>query len=249
MKNNKYKIIIDDEAIITYDNVILENDLLYKKNIDKSLYDKVVLDTSYYDIYNKTVKYILKRRRSEKEILDYLNKFDIEKTKINSIIKKLKDIRLINDAEFCKAYINDKLYLSKVGINKIKNDLLEHNIPIDTINSSLESIDKKVFNDRLENMIIKKIRTNNKYSNYYLKQKILNDMINLGYDKEEVSNILESNIKDDNEILEKEFNKIYSNLSKRYDGYDLKNRVKQKLISKGFKIEEVNLLLQKNTED
>ena len=35
LKNNKYKIIIDDEKIITFDNVILDNNLLYKKVIDK----------------------------------------------------------------------------------------------------------------------------------------------------------------------------------------------------------------------
>ena len=38
--NNKYKIIIDDETFITYDDVILENNLLYKKNIDNDLYNE-----------------------------------------------------------------------------------------------------------------------------------------------------------------------------------------------------------------
>ena len=46
---------IDGESVITYDNVILENELLYKKSIDNNLYKKILLDTSYYDIYNKTV--------------------------------------------------------------------------------------------------------------------------------------------------------------------------------------------------
>lgn len=244
MSGNKYKIFFDDSELITYDNVILENDLLYKKNIDTILYNKIVLDTNYYDVYNKTVKYILKRRRSEKDVVNYLNKLCIEDYKINSIITKLKEINLINDLEFCKAYINDKVHLSGEGINKIKNDLLKEDISIDIINEEIKNIDKSCITEKLEKIILKKIKTNNKYSNNYLKKKILNDMINLGYAKEDILLILQNNLKDDNEILKREFNKIYDKLSKKYSGIELNNRVKQKLILKGFQVEDINQLLQ-----
>ncbi|MBQ2947317.1 MAG: RecX family transcriptional regulator [Bacilli bacterium] len=249
MKDNKYKIIIDDENIITYDNVILDNELLYKKSIDNNLYKKILLDTSYYDIYNKTVKYILKRRRSEKEIRNYLSKFDINNKNIESIISKLKDIRLINDREYCKAYINDKLYLSKEGINKIKEDLINENISIEEIEEELSNIDKFLFNQRLEKLIIKKINSNKKYSNSYLKQKIMSDMIGLGYDKDIILNILESNLSSDNKILENELNKAYDKLKNKYNGYELENKLKQRLVQKGFSVGQINTLLQKKTEE
>lgn len=244
MKNNKYKIYINNEIIITYDNVILENNLLYKKNIDAKLYNKILNDTTYFDIYNKTVKYILKKRRSEKEIILYLNKFEINDIDKNKIINKLKEIKLIDDIGYCRAYINDKLYLSKEGINKIKNHLLNENIPIEIIDNELKKIDIDIFDNRLEKLIIKKIRSNKKYSNNILKQKILNEMINLGYDKNKILDILESNIDSDSEALKKEFNKIYNKLKNKYNSYELENKVKQKLIQKGFKMEEINKLLQ-----
>lgn len=249
MKDNKYKIIVDGESIVTYDNVILENDLLYKKSIDNNLYKKILLDTSYYDIYNKTVKYILKRRRSEKEIRKYLNKFDISNNDIERIINKLKDVRLINDREYCKAYINDKLYLSKEGINKIKEDLIGEDISIDVIEEELKNIDESLFNERLEKLIIKKINSNKKYSNSYLKQKIMSEMIGLGYNKDIILNILENNLKSDNGILEHEFNKVYDKLKSKYNGYELENKVKQKLMQKGFSVGEINILLQEKTEE
>ena len=249
MKDNKYKIIVDGESIVTYDNVILENDLLYKKSIDNNLYKKILIDTSYYDIYNKTVKYILKRRRSEKEIRKYLNKFDISNNDIERIINKLKDVRLINDREYTKAYINDKLYLSKEGINKIKEDLIGEDISIDVIEEELKNIDESLFNERLEKLIIKKINSNKKYSNSYLKQKILSDMIGLGYNKDIILNILENNLKSDNNILENEFNKVYDKLKSKYSGYELENKVKQKLIQKGFCVGDINILLQEKTEE
>lgn len=238
LRNNKYKIIFDDHEITTYDNVILENNLLYKKNISKDIYDKIIRDTNYYDIYNKCVKSILKRRKSEKEIIDYLDKFEIDNK--DKIISKLKNINLINDKEYIKAYINDKIYLSKNGINKIKKDLINLGIDIKLIEEELNNIDKDMFYEKLEKIIIKKINNNTKYSEYQLKQKILNDMINLGYDREDILSIIDNNIKPNNDIFEKEFNKIYNKLKLKYDGYELKQKIKQKMITKGFNIDLIN---------
>ena len=249
MKNNKYKIIINGDSIITYDNVILENDLLYKKSIDKNLYIRIIEDTKYYHAYNRVVNYILKRRRSEKEVIIYLNKLEIDDSKINNIIKKLKQINFINDTEYAKAYINDKIYLGKMGINKIKKDLLNQNISLNVIDNLLNNIDNDIIKSKLESIIIKKIKLNSKYSNSYLKQKILNEMIDMGYNRDDILNILEENVVEDKEILNKEFNKVYNNLSKKHSGYNLENKVKQKLISKGFKIDEINQLLQEKTEN
>jgi len=244
MKDNKYKIYIDGESIITYDNVILENDLLYRKTIDKKLYDKIYIDTNYYDIYNKTAKYILKKIRSEKEVLSFLKRFDISNNDISKIINKLKDINLINDKEYCRAFINDKIYLSKNGINKIKNDLMEQNISIDIIEHELSNIDKSVVDDRLEKLIVKKINSNHKYSNSYLKHKILNDMVSLGYSKENIIEIIDKNLVSDDEIVRKEFDKVYVNLNRKYSGAELNLKLKQRLISKGFKIDVINELIQ-----
>lgn len=248
MKDNKYKIYIDGEAILTFDNVLLENDLLYKKDIDFSLYNKIIKDTLYYDVYNKTVKYILKKRRSEKEIIDYLEKFDLTENDKNKLIAKLKAMNFINDKEFCRAFVNDKIYLSKNGINKIRIELLEHNIPITMIDEELNKIDNEVINDRLEKLILKKINSNNKFSNYHLKQKILNDMIMLGYSKNSVIEIIDKNLKDDREIALKEFDKMYNKLSKKYSGSELIAKFKQKLLAKGFLNEDINLYIKKKED-
>ena len=248
MKDNKYKIYIDGESFLTYDNVILDNDLLYKKDIDVKIYNKLISDTKYYDVYNKTVKYILKKKRSEKEIGEYLTKLEVGEKDRDKIINKLRDIRLINDIEYCKSYINDKVYLSKNGINKIKIDLLEQNIPIEIIEEELNKIDKEIINGRLERLIIKKINSNKKYSNSHLKQKILIEMINLGYEKQSILNIIDNNLENENQIIKREFDKLYLRLKVKYEGFELENKLKQKLLSKGFNLEDVNKLLQEKKE-
>ena len=243
LKNSKYKIIVEDEEIVTYDNVILDNNLLYKKTIDNNLYNKIKRDTIYYEVYNDTIKYILKKKRSKKEIVEFLEKKQFDKKDI--IIKKLEDLKLINDVEYCASYINDKIYLSKNGINKIRIDLLNQNIPIDIIDNELSKVDCDILNQRLEKMIIKKIRYNRKYSNYQLSQKIINEMVNLGYNKEQVIYILNQNLITNDSIINNEFNKIYNKLKNKFNGVELNNKIKQKMLSKGFELEKINELIKK----
>lgn len=249
LKNNKYKIIIDGESIITFDDVILNNNLLYKKQIDNELYDLIIKDTTYYEVYNKVIKYILKKRRSEKEISDYLISQNLNKSDLDKTILKLKRNNLINDTEYCKAFINDNLYLGNKGINKIKQQLLNQGISNEIIENELNNIDNQLLFNKLEKLVKKKISLNKKYSNNFLKQKILKELLELGYDKNDITYIIENNLSSDYSILQREFEKNYNKLKKIYKGYDLIKNIKCKMIGRGFGINQVEQLLKEKTEE
>ena len=244
LKDNKYKILIDSEPIITYDNVIIDNELLYKKSIDNKLYKKILQDTLFYESYNKAVKYIMKKLRSEKELRLYLLKSELNESDINKIIAKLKSINLINDEAYAKAYINDQIYLSKNGIYKIRDYLLNQNISSELIDNELSKIDTQVMDERLEKIILKRINSNKKYSNNELRNRVLREVITLGYNREKAIDIIEKNMIYDSSIIEKEYNKLYKKLSNKYSEYELNNKIRQKLYAKGFSVEEINNLLQ-----
>ena len=54
-RGSKYKIILNDgNEITTSGEVILKNNLLYNKEIDEKLLEKINNDTVYYQAYNKT---------------------------------------------------------------------------------------------------------------------------------------------------------------------------------------------------
>ena len=235
LKSGKYKLYLDNnDVIITFDEIILKYNLLFSKEIDEELISKIINENNYYELLNSCIKNISKRLRSEKEIKNYLEQKTNDIHLIEHIISELKEKKYINDLLFAKAYLNDKLTLTNTGINKIKNELYNLGIDEEVINNVIEN--NKIKNDskKLENMIKKKIKLNHKYSNNYLKQKILNDMINLGYDKEEIINIIENNITDDKNIYEKEYKKIYDKLKKKFKGNELEYQIKQRLYQKGF---------------
>lgn len=238
LKNGKYKIKLDTFEFITYDDIIINHGLLYKKDVDNELFNKLSLETSYYDVYNKSVKYCMKRIRSENEVRKYLDKLEVSKEDLEKIIDKLKGINLINDRIYVRSYINDKIYLSKDSINKIKNDLNEQSIDKNIIAKEISELEYDDL-EKLEKLVIKRINTNHRYSNYMLKNKVVSEMKNLGYNYDDIISIFDKNINDNYDILVKEYNKLYNKYSKKYQGNELEYFIKNKLYAKGFNYDDI----------
>lgn len=240
-KSGKYLLEFDDNTKLQlYEDVILNNGLLFKKNIDSDLYNKLNLENNYYEVYNKVLKYISTKMRSEVEINKYLDKLNcLEK---NKIIEKLKNINLINDDLYLKAYISDKMTLSLIGPNKIRKELLEHNISLDKINNELEKYEQ-TYPERINKIISKKIKTNNK-SIYMFKQKMINELIEVGYDKEEIINELEKYNVDETKNIKKDYEILLRKLSKKYKNEELKQQLKNKLYSKGYNYDNIKEIVK-----
>lgn len=240
-KNGKYKITFESgELLNTYDDVILNNGLLFHKDVDSLLFNKLNEETKYYDVYNKTIKYIEKKLRSKKEVEIFLDKNQIEINDKKKIIDKLESINLINDKLFANAYFQDRINLSSDGPYKIINELKKNNISDDIILSVEEKIDNADIYEKLSKLVLKKIRSNRNKSNYMLKQKIIIDMINLGYEKSMIIDIINENIDNNNSVIQNEYKKLFNKLSKKYDDEELNRMIKNKLIQKGFSLEEIN---------
>ena len=238
-KTNKYKVeFSDDQKITTYDDVIINNGLLKEKTLSSDDISKIFEDTEYYDVYYKLVKYLTKKMRSEKEVKEYLEKFELKESDNDKIIYNLKKIKLINDTNFAKAYTNDKFNLSSYGPNKIKKDLESHNINNDLVCDTISNICEGEICDKVTKLIKKKINSNKKDSSYFLKQKVLTDLINKGYDKDLISSIYETLEKGDKDIILKNIHKL-----KQKNPQIDRREIFDKLYKKGFKTSDLNDVL------
>ena len=243
----KYKIILDNnEVITTSDHVIINHNLLYDKKINQKELNKIKEDTKYYENYNKVLKMINRKIRSEHEIRKTLNKNEVSQTDTDKIVNTLKEIGLINDEVFAESYTNDKINLTLEGPYKIRKELEDHGIDSTYIEKALSNFTQDLIDSKLDKIISKKIKSNTKDTTYIFKQKTSLYLSNLGYSREDIANQLE-NIKLDNSKLEKEMEKIYNKLKTKYEGYALYSKLKQKLYSKGFTSEEINNFIEKNS--
>lgn len=240
-KNNKYKIILEDNNIIeTYDEIIIKENILYKKEMTDELKSKIEKENKYYEIYNNILKYIKTKLRSEYEIREYIKKNEIDNNREEELIRKLKASKIIDDKTYTYAYIHDRVKFSNDGPYKIKKELLKNKIEENIIEEELNKIEKEEIYEKLKKQILKKLSANTKYSNNMIKQKLINYFITQGYEKEMIIEILENNLVSNTNILKKEYDKLYNKYKNKYEEYELKKVIKQKLYQKGFSIDEIN---------
>ena len=189
INNGQYKIYLSDGTILKINSdVIINNNLLYKKEIDNTLLNKILKENDNANIYNKCVKYISVRLRSKKEIIDYLKKLNIDNTA--DIVDKLTKNNLINDEVFTKAFIKDKINFTSYGPYRIRQELNKYNIDNEIIDKYINDIDEEILIGKIDKQINKMIKSNRKYSGNILKSKIYNNLYNNGFDKDMIINVL-----------------------------------------------------------
>lgn len=175
---NKYRIYLNNGEIIdTYDTIILSNELLIKKEITQELYKKIITQTTQEEHYLSCQKYIEYRLRSTKEIKDYLKKKQV--SNIEPIITKLIKNNYLNDDNYCKCYINDKLKFTNNGTYKIINELKQKEISTSIIEKYHYLLNDEIMNERIKKIIDKNIQTTSDKTK--LRNKLYNNLIRLGY--------------------------------------------------------------------
>lgn len=233
ISNDKYKIILENKETITlYEDVILKYELLLKKEITNI--EEIFKYNQKYALYEKSLSYINKKIRSEQEIRTYLKKYTTNSHDIEDIILKLKENNFLNSSLYIKSYIHDKIYLSFDGPLKIKNDLLNLGFFEDDILLELEIFDDNLIKERITKYINKQLKVNKK-SIYVFKNKMFFNLINLGYLREDIIKYLNNINFDDNDLKEKEYEKLKKKYSKKYKGLELEQIIKRKLYEKGYR--------------
>ncbi|PIP74614.1 MAG: hypothetical protein CO135_01745 [Candidatus Levybacteria bacterium CG_4_9_14_3_um_filter_35_16] len=130
--------------------------------------------------YNRALKFLSFRPRSEKEIRDYLElktknlKLKTKDETIDSIIKKLKEHRFLNDEEFARLWIESRLKYKPRSISLIKRELLLKGVDKDVIDAQISNLQFTISNE-LENaqkLIIRKIERYKDLSKQEIYQKL-----------------------------------------------------------------------------
>lgn len=238
-KGNKYKVLIDDINYTLYDDVIVKYSLLLKDEISEKELNAIVEENDKLSSYYDSIKYITKKMRSKLEIKEFLRKKMVNEKVIDETIKKLEENHFLNEELFIKAYVNDQINLTNNGKNKILKGLVKLGIDNDSASTYLDNIDNEVFMSKINKYVDKKISTNKNSSIYMLKNKIMTDLINLGYEKSDIVEVLNSKEINDDEAKKREYEKIKRSLEKKYSGDVLEYKVREKLYRKGFRSNEI----------
>ncbi len=242
---DKYKLFLDNnESITLFEDVIVNNNLLLSKEIDKNTLDDLIKQNNDMYVYNIAIKYISIKMRSTKEIKEYLSMKGIDVSIIKSTINKLLDEGYLNDEKFTTSYINDQMNLSPKGPLKIRKELLKYGINETIINDNLNNVNEEEVKEKLSKLLEKQIKLKKGSSNA-LKVKLVNYFINLGYEKEMITAELSKyELKSDKNKLIKDYQRLYNRYKDKYEGSKLTYFIAQKLYSKGYTGDDISSVIK-----
>ncbi|MBF0806116.1 MULTISPECIES: recombination regulator RecX [unclassified Streptococcus] len=194
---------------------------------------------------NLALYYISFQNRTKKEVHDYLVKYKIAPSQISSILQNLEADNWINDQRYCQNYLEGQLRTGNKGPYRLQEKLKQKGITPNLITQTLQEFDfsplalkeaeklQRKYSQRLSHRNLKTKITQALYQKGFTSDTIRFAMSQLNWEKDSET---------EEELLEKELDKALRRYQRRHEGFQLKQRLSQALLRKGF---DYNLIKSK----
>ena len=219
------------------------------KNLSKKEIDNLIELTAISTLLNYALSLVSKRHYSERKMFEKLKNKEDNYQAINKVINKLKESDLLDD----QAYMEDLIAWDEernFGQNKIKEHLKKEGIPDSLINKVHFSQSKEL--KKAKGLIPKLMKKYSRYASENRKKHIYQALLVQGFNYE-VAKIAINDVKEDKPKVEQakllnDFKKIKNRFSKKYEGYELKQKIYAALASKGYKNSDIKLIMEQYYE-
>ncbi len=234
LRGNEYKIFTSKGEYTLYDDIIIKYELLLKKEISPEDLNKIIKENNFLKAYYIALKSLSNRMRTEKELNSILTKKNFNSKEIEYALNRLNKENYLNHDTYINAYIHDMLNIYLVGERKIYQNLINLGFKPQEITPYLEEIDPNIYITKITKYINKKLKSNKKSINEF-KRKTTIELLNKGFNKENISEVLNNiSITEDKTIIKKLITKEYNKYIKKYDLYTTKQKIRQYLYQKGY---------------
>ncbi len=182
-------------------SIELVPEIYYKSNFREEN-DVKEEEIEYYKFLNDerilkeySLKILSSREYSEFALLKKLKiKINNEKA-IKSVLNYLKESKYINDAEFARHYLENKLYRDNKGLYKIKLELTQQGISENIIENLCSEIEDSLQINIAAKLAEKKIKSCNTDDIVKLKGKVFRFLMSKGFDSEICFTVVNQTIK------------------------------------------------------
>lgn len=207
-----------------------------------------------YDHYrrglNDAIQYLSYKKRTEREIVQYLEKRDISETAIQDIVAYCYREKLIDHQDYAESLKNTMIRTTDKGPEQYRQKLYQLGIEDDIINTYTALYKEE---QPLEDIvkIAQKIMKTKKGPPTKLKQKVTQSLVQKGFDMDTIQTVLaEVNFAQDeeqlDELLQRDLEKVYNKQRKKYSEQKLTMKIIEALMRKGYKYDKIKSKLEES---
>ena len=131
---------------------------------------------------NKAAAYCTLCERCISEVSTKLTAWGVSHCEQEKIIARLIEEKFIDEARYCRAFVNDKVKFNRWGRIKITAALREKHLPQELIREAIEDIDEEQYLQSLGEVIATKQRELKGKEDFATQQKIIRHAASRGYE-------------------------------------------------------------------
>ncbi|RDW20868.1 recombination regulator RecX [Oceanobacillus arenosus] len=249
----RYNIYLDDGKGEKYgfsvdEAVLIEFHLRKNLELDDEMIALLIKKDTLHKSYTQAIHFLSFRMRTEKEIYDYLVKKEIEAEHIKEIINKLIKEKLIDDRQFAEMFVRTRINTASKGPMLIKKELIEKGVSASIASEAVQAYPYEVQYEKISKWAEKKLKLQKKDSFKKQIQQLQVTLIQKGFTQDVIKDALSEihEEKDEDEewnAIVFQGDKLVNKHQRKFEGYELRNKVKEGLYRKGFPIDLINRFL------
>lgn len=175
----------------------------------------------------------------------------IDEELIQATLDRLIEQRLLNDTLYGQSYVRTAALLNRKGPQVLKRELTRKGLSPSDIESALEEYPEEQQHENIMAVSEKYIRSKRQYPPKRVRQKLSEHLRTKGYPNDLIKETLEQldfeeEVVDQDDLLNREAEKLVRTRGKRFKGYDLQNKIKEGLYRKGFDLEAIKYWIEDN---
>lgn len=160
--------------------LVVKNRLKEGSEVNTSFVDSLKNDVEKDIALSKTLNFISKSQKTQKQIKNYLTKKGFEESVVDYVLQKLEEYNFVNDEEFAKNFVKYKTKSS--GKRKILIELKQRGVCEDLAKNSVDCFSKD--EENIYNVAQKYLRL--KERDFKTKQKAFRFLLSKGYESENI---------------------------------------------------------------
>ncbi|GJF62885.1 TPA: recombination regulator RecX [Staphylococcus argenteus] len=234
----------------------IDIDTLVKFNLKKGqqLEAAEMAQIQKYDHYrlglNKTIQYLSFKKRTEKEVVQYLQKEEISEQAISEIIEYCYREKLIDHRDYAESLKNTMIRTTDKGPKIYQQKLYQLGIEANIIEMYTALFrEQQDFEDIVQ--IAEKICKTKKGPPSKVKEKVMQSLLQKGFDMDVIHEVMnEMDFSQDEAVLdgliERDLEKIYNKNCKKYTHQKLILKTIEGLMRKGYKYDKIKAKLEES---
>lgn len=136
---DRYSVFVDEKYSFSLsESALLRSGLASGQELSKQQVDDYKQLSADDKMYNRALRYVAMRPRSTWELATYLQRKDASEAAIDSIIQKLTELNLLNDATFAASFVRDRQLLRPTSRRKLILELKKRHIAEEYIQAALQ---------------------------------------------------------------------------------------------------------------